>query len=517
MSADWLAEHRSVIATLSSLLLIAGFLVIAARGGKSRKASGPSDGLATLELTTPDMPLASHDTAGKSQADVVALLPPSDSEMAQAHFGARPSLFLIPFEVPAEAEREQRLADELHDDIVSILSKSSDIAVIGRKAREWNVAGGKSIRSLERDLGARYAVSGDLSVRDGQARFSVHLLETATGGSMWSQNFNLGALGKGDRSLLVNQIAGNVAAEVLRSEAERTLRQEPERLSAESLTNRARHSFTAFNRRTFHEIEQLARMAIDLKPSLPGAYGILAGAMALKAHQSWTDQPSEDLEEAFSEGSRAVELSPGNPRMLFWWGHVHFFGGRTEDAIGILEKAAAGDPSYAPTHILHGAAIILAGNPEKGIGRLEHALNLAPDHAQAFQAQLWLGIGHFEMQAVEPAQKAFLASINQNVIKNPADSASTFWAWYGAAATYTAQNRSHEAEAILERLRLRFTDHDYNIMFEHAEESFAPSLRKLKMISAVEPTRVNDDMLEPSEPKPPTLRNMFRRRASAES
>lgn len=517
MGADWLAEHRSVIMTLSSLLLIAGFLVVAARSGKARKTRGPSDSMAPIDVGGREMPSPSE-IVGETPSDVVALLPPSDSEMAKGHFGTRPSLFLMPFEVEGDDGTGQSLADELHDEIVSILSRSSDIAVIGRKAREWSMPNGRSVRSLERELGARYAVSGDLAVRNGQARFSVHLLETATGGSMWSRNFDLGASRRDEHSLLVNQIAGNVAAEILRAEAERTLRQEPERLSAESLTNRASHSFTAFNRRTFHEIEQLARMAIDLKPSLPGAYGILAGAMALKAHQAWTESPEEDLEEAFSEGGRAIELSPGNPRMLFWWGYVHFYGGRTDDAIGIFENAASGDPSYVPTHILHGAALILLGQPSKGIERINHALDLAPDHAQAFQAKLWQGIGYAELQDPDAALKAFLASINQNVIKNPADSASTFWAWYGTAATYRELGRARECEAILERLRQRFTDHDYAIMFEHAEESFAPKLRRLKMISALEKDMVMTDLDEElPTPKSTPLRNMFRRRAAAES
>ena len=518
LSADWLAEYRSVIMTLSSLLLIAGFLVVAARSSKSKKSRGAHDGPGAIEVI-PDSTAALPDELGDPSSDVVALLPPSDSEMAKGAVASRPSLFLFPFEAPEDADRVRRLADELHDDIVAVLSKSSDIAVIGRKAREWGAASGRSVRSLERELGVRYAVSGELAKRDEKGRFTVHLLETATGGSMWSKHFDLDASANGDQSLLIDQIAGNVASELLRAEAERTLRQEPERLSAEALTNRARHSFTAFNRRTFHEIEQLARMAIDLKPSLPGAYGILAGAMAMKAHQPWTESPEEDLEEAFSEGGRAIELSPGNPRMLFWWGHVHFYGGRTDDAVGILENAAAGDPSYAPTHILHGASLILAGETMKGIDRIDHALNLAPDHAQAFQAQLWRGIGYFELQDTAAAQKAFLASINQNVIKNPADSAATFWAWYGVAAAYVEQGRVRDARAILERLRQRFVDHDFGIMFEHAEESFAPNLRRLKIIAAVDKDkRAPSATVEPViEPKPTSLRSMFKRRASAES
>lgn len=516
MSPDWLADHRSVIMTLSSLLLIAGFLVIAARGGKTVRKRAPDDGQAPLDLGPADG-VALPEAAGGPSSDVVALLPPSDSEVANGLIGARPRLFLFPFEVATDADGEQRLADELHDEIVSVLSKSSDIAVIGRKAREWSTAGNQSVRALERELGARYAVSGDVALRDRKVRFSAHLLETATGSSLWSKPFDLGTSGRDDQNLLVHQIAGHVAGEVLRAEAERTLRQEPERLSAESLTNRARHSFTAFNRRTFHEIEQLTRMAIDLKPSLPGAYGTLAGAMALKAHQAWTDSPEEDLDEALSLGSRAVELSPGNPHMLFWWGHVHFYGGRTEDAIGILEKAAAGDPSFAPTHIVHGAALILAGDAVGGIKRIDHALHLAPDHPQSFQAQLWRGIGYTELEDVGAAQKAFLASINHNVIKNPADSAATFWAWYGAAATYVRQGRTRESEAILERLRLRFPDHDYAIMFDHAEESFAPTIRQMKLASAIEAERVLPEMQEPHLSRSSSLLNIFKRRASAES
>lgn len=517
MNADWLAEHRSVIMTISSLLLIAGFLVVAARSGKAKKGRGSLDDTTPIDLPAAENAVAFSNGDRDTSSEVVALLPPSDSEVVTSQLGARPSVVLIPFEVPAETKRDQRQADELHDDIVAALSRSSDIAVIGRKAREWNAVGGRSVRSLGRELDARYAVTGDLTLRDDKTRFSVHLLETATGGSMWSRHFDLGSYEQGDQTLLVDQIAGNVATEILRAEAERTLRQEPSSLGAEGLTSRAVHSFTAFNRRTFHEIEQLARMAIDLKPSLPGAYGILAGAMALKAHQAWTESPDEDLEEAFSAGSRAIELSPGNPRTLFWWGHVHFYGGRTDDAIGILQNAAAGDPSFAPNHILHGAALVLSGQPDKGVARIAHALHLAPDHAQAFQAHLWQGIGHFEMQDTAAAQKAFLASINNNVIKNPADSAATFWAWLGTAATYLDQGRTHEGDAILERLRQRFTGHDYAIMFDHAEESFAPNLRRLRMVAAVNRDAMAIEPDDPAPPKSVSIRNMFRRGASAES
>jgi TolB-like protein len=498
-------------------LIIAGFLVVAARSGKSRRGGRLTDGHALPEPPPIDSPVLANDEPSGQTDDVVALLPPSDSETAKGHLGARPSVFLMPFDVQSEQEQDRRKADELHDDVITILSKSSDIAVIGRKAREWTGISGRSIRALGRELDARYAIIGDLILRDGKPHLAVHLLETATGGSVWSKNFSHESMNEIGRAVMVNQVAGHVAAEILRADAERTLRQEPERLSAESLTNRAIHSLTVFNRRTFHEIESLTRMAIDLKPNLPGAYGVLAGALALKAHQSWTASPEEDLEQAFSEGSRAVELSPANPRTLFWWGHVHLYGGRTDDAIGILENAVAGDTSYVPAHIALGAALILNGKTSIGIGKLQHALNLAPDHAQAYQAHFWLGMGHMELGDNNDAQQAFFASINNNVIKNPAEGATTFWAWIGAASSFILSNRRKEAEAILERLQDRFPDGDYQIMFDHAEASFAPHLQRLKMVTTIQSLVAQDADLEPPAARPVSLRDIFRRRASAES
>lgn len=517
LGADWLSEHRSVITTLSSLLIIGGFLVIAARGGRSRARKTSGSDVLSAEPVVIDHPVSPREGPAEAPADVVALLPPSDSEVAKDQRGARPSVFLMPFDVPGELKQEGRTADELHDDIVSILSRSSDIAVIGRKAREWNVSG-QSVRALGRELEARYAVIGELTTRDSRRCLGVDLLETMTGGSIWSKTFDLDDISGSGRAVLVNKVAGHVAAEVLRADAERTLRDEPERLSAESLANRARHSLTVFNRRTFHEIESLTRMAIDLKPSFPGAYGVLAGALALKAQQSWTASPEEDLEQAFSEGSRAVELSPANPRTLYWWGYVHLHGGRTEDAIGILEQAVAGDTSYVPAHIALGAALILDGKTMTGVDKLQHALNLSPDHAQAFQAQFWLGTGQLELEDSTAARQAFFASISHNVIKNPADSATAFWAWIGTAASLASSGRKSDAEAILERLRGRFPDHDYAVMFDHAEASFAPSLRTLKMVTAIEGIdREHLLDLEPPTARSMSLRDLFRRRTTVES
>lgn len=499
-------------------MIIAGFLVVAARGGKSgdkrRSLGGQAPATEIVSNGTPDF-----DRAGPSEpaGDVVALLQHTDQGPSSPSSAAGPSVVVMPFEAPSDGASSQREADELHDDIVTMLSKSSDIAVIGRKARAWTGTASQSIRSLGRELDARYAVIGDFSAHNGRSSFAIHLLETSTGSSIWSKHFDLEGLAKADSGFLINQVAGSVAAEILRADAERTLRQGSERLNAESLINRATQSMTAFNRRTFHEIESLARMAIELKPNYPTAFGVLAGAYAQKAHQSWTQSSDDDLEEAFLEGVRTIELSPSNPRSLYWWGYVHLYGGRTEDAIGILEQAIASDTSFVPAHIALGAAQVLDGRPAEGGDRLRHALHLGPDHAQAFNAHLWLGVGYLEMDDAASAQTTFLASINHNVIKNPVESGAAFWAWIGEAASYASLGKRLEAKAILTRLRERFVGHDFGIMFDRAEASFAPNLQQLniaKIIAALDEPGLEPDL---AIAKTPPLRGLFGRRIPLES
>lgn len=514
-SIAWLAEHRSVITTLSSLLLVTGFLIIAARGRKSKQTSHANSTLAEQELsvgqTEPGV-----SAADESNADIVPLLPELSSEDMSAPSSTRPNLFILPFEVSTANDQEQCAAVEMHDDIVAILSRSADIAIIGRMAQEGLPASvnGRSIRTIGQELDVRYAATGNLRRFSDGWRLSMQLLETTNGSSIWAKTFEPAASGDADGNILLNRIAGYLTSEVLRAEAVRTLRQAPERLSAQDLARRASHSFGAFNRRTFHEIESLTRLAIDLEPNFPGGYGVLAGALALKAHQAWTEAPQEDLKEAFSLGGRGIELAPADPRMLYWWGHVHFYGGRAEDAIGILANATAKDTSFAPAYILHGAALILTQQPTNGIVKIDHALDLAPDHPLAFQAHLWRGIGQMERRDTDAAEKAFLKSINGNVIKNPADSAAAFWAWIGIACVYAEQGRKVEIKAILDRLCDCFPGGDYRVMIEHAEASFTPGLgvKRLKV------TSIADRFVEPpAEPQVFSLRNLFHRRAPVET
>ncbi len=115
------------------------------------------------------------------------------------------------------------------------------------------------------------------------------------------------------------------------------------------------------------------------------------------------------------------------------------------------------------------------------------------------------------------AQAAFMESIKRNVIKNPADSADAFWAWVGMAGVCAKLGQHAEVEIILKRLRERFVDHDFSIMFENAEISFAPRLQRLKLVTATDTLQATHDLEELPQPGGlSSLRDLFRRRASVE-
>jgi TolB-like protein len=483
---EWLANHKSAITTISGFLLIAGFLVTAARSRRPIARIGDF-GTVGGPMAGGGDELRRRGESDAARGDPAHLPPAPGVDPRPMAAPVRPALAVLPFEVVGDAADGARLAGELYDDILILLAQGTEIAVIGRNALDRPAHANGSLRALGQELGVRYSVTGDLRLREQTWRLTIRLLDAATGGSLWAKNFELAVGMRGEESALVKSVAGAIAAEVLRAEALRSLRQAPEELDARALVHRAWLSFPAFTRRSYHEIDSGARLAIELEPGYPGAYGILAGALALKAQQPWSDTPEDDLAEAFSAGSRAVELSPGDPRTLHWWGLVHLHSGRTSEAVGILKEALLKDSAFAPAYADLGTALILSDDPAGGLVQLEQALALAPDHALAFMFHLWRGIGLLELRDQVAAEPSFRQSIASNVIKNPAESAAAFWAWVGVASAQAAGGNRGEAAAVLAKLRDSLGREEVAAMLARARATFAPRLDRMALVRLLGP------------------------------
>ena len=81
------------------------------------------------------------------------------------------------------------LADGMTEDIVTDLSHSRDLFVVPESTEVYR---GKpaDVRSVGRDLGVRYVLEGSIQPSGDQIRVTAQLIDTRTGGNVWSDRYD---------------------------------------------------------------------------------------------------------------------------------------------------------------------------------------------------------------------------------------------------------------------------------------------------------------------------------------
>ena len=96
----------------------------------------------------------------------------------------------MPFENIGNDPKWDRFADGVTEDIVTDLSHSKDLFVVARNSTEVYRGKPADVRSIGRDLGARYVLEGSIQPSGDQIRVTAQLIEAATGGHVWSERYD---------------------------------------------------------------------------------------------------------------------------------------------------------------------------------------------------------------------------------------------------------------------------------------------------------------------------------------
>jgi tetratricopeptide (TPR) repeat protein len=115
---------------------------------------------------------------------------------------------------------------------------------------------------------------------------------------------------------------------------------------------------------------ELVQKALALDDTLAEAHGFLGYLYTQK----------REYEKGIAEGERAVALNPGDSTVLVYYAMSLNFGGRSEEAITLLQKAIRLNPvgSYYNYTTL-GNALMFTGRYEEAISAYKKALQVAPN------------------------------------------------------------------------------------------------------------------------------------------
>jgi TolB-like protein/Tfp pilus assembly protein PilF len=293
------------------------------------------------------------------------------------------SIAVLPFENIGNESKWDRFADGITEDVVTDLSHSKDLFVVARNSTEVYRGKPADVRTVGRDLGVRYVLEGSIQPSGDQIRVTAQLVDTRTGGQVWSNRYDRPAT---DLFKVQSDVTEKISAtltgfEGAVAEAERSLirRKPPSDLTAyESylLGMEAKHKVT---KEGLDEAERLFRKALAIDPQLARAYVGLAYVYEYRL-EFGLGASAENQARHIEAARNAVRLDPNDGETQLVLGHAFAYHGMADQALEQFARAEALAPNNADLLILIAWYIPQFGQYDRAVQLAEKALQLNPNY-----------------------------------------------------------------------------------------------------------------------------------------
>jgi TolB-like protein/Tfp pilus assembly protein PilF len=319
-----------------------------------------------------------------------------------------PTLAVAPFQALGKDGPELLLARGLTADLLTDLSKSSGLSVIGFSPMEGR-AGGEASNHAE----ARYLVSGTVQRVDGRLRLHVYLAERDTGKQLWSERFDRAS---SDLFAIQDELGPKIVrmlpAKVSEAELRRMAQRHTRNLQAYEYYQRGQAALLIRQGSGNEAARQMFRRAIELDTTFARAYSGLALTYAADYRNGWATDGPGALERAFELARTASEINPDVPETYWALAYVHAQRREHEQALKYLERSLALYPSFADGYALMASIKTFAGRPAVTIPLMRTAMRLNPKSGYLYF--LVLGRAYFFLGDLEQARFNLEEALKRN-------------------------------------------------------------------------------------------------------
>jgi adenylate cyclase len=320
----------------------------------------------------------------------------------------KPSIAVLAFENLSGDPKQEYFADGVSEDIITELSRFSDLFVIARNSSFKYKGKAVDVRQVGRELGVRYALEGSVRRGGDRVRISAQLVDSGTGAHRWAERY--------DRELkdvfaiqdeVARTIAAVLAAHVNKAEAERTLLKPPATWQAYDHYMRAAAAWASFQ--SSWKLEQLLETrrhladSLRIDPKYARAYSLLASTHRV----AWLNPVDEEylspatLDRAITLARTAIELDPNLPEAYAELAYNIIRKSDFDGATVAAERAIALNLNFVDYRL--GQVFYSVGQPAKAIEIAKAQMRLDPFHPHF--APLIAGIAYYLLKEYQEAQR----------------------------------------------------------------------------------------------------------------
>src|SRR6185437_12563083 len=339
-----------------------------------------------------------------------------------------PSIAVLPFVNMSRSEEDEYFADGLAEELLNVLAKIRGLRVAARSSAFTFKGKGATVAEVGRALNVTTVLEGSVRKAGSRMRIAVQLVNVADGYHLWSESYDrtfddifavqddiaqsvvqelrTRLLGGATDAKASQEVTAQVAA------AAKGRATDPE---AHRLFLQARYLAERINRDDKAKAIGYLRQALELDPEFALAWTELGSAYSAEAGNGWVPvaegyargreavaralalepdlseahaqmgwiQVNADWDWAGAEAScrRALELAPGNARVVSRAGTLAMTQGRIEEAIQLFRQALEQDPLRSAAHSNLADALRIVGRFAEAEAANRQALELAPQRA----------------------------------------------------------------------------------------------------------------------------------------
>jgi TolB-like protein len=380
------------------------------------------------------------DGAAPAMAQAQAPVPTAPAESVKS------SIAVLPFTNMSNDPEQEYFADGMVEDIITALSRFSQLFVIARNSSFTYKGRAVDIRQVAKELGVRFVLEGSVRKSGGRVRITGQLIDAATGAHLWADKFDGGLEDVFElQDQITASVVGAIEPTLRKLEIKRVRRRPVENLGAYDLYLRALPHVYAF--RPDENLVGLALLqkAIDLDPAYGPALAYAAWCHEQRIVRGWPPVGGDDVGTAIGLARRALAAGGEDAMVAATGGFVLVMVGRDyETGLHAVRRGLALNPGSGFVAFISSTAVLMGGDPEEALALAERAMALSPMDPGAFLFLTVAGLAHLFAGRPDKA----LDLLRRSTALYP-DWDSAYW---GLVATYVQLDRLAEARAALARL-----------------------------------------------------------------
>jgi len=330
------------------------------------------------------------------------------------------SIAVLPFENLSEKKENDYFSDGITEDIITQVSKISDLKVISRTSVMYYKNHTKKLHDIGRELGVATILDGSVRRVNDRVRIVAKLIDVNSNAHLWAHTY--------DRDLtdifaiqsdVAQQIANALRAQLSASELERIDRKPTKNLEAYNSYLLGRFFWNQRTKDGFEKAIQYFQEAIKKDSSYALAYSGLADCYILSPYYAdWHSNQAYlkglsaairalELDNNLGEGHISlayikdhyewnwfdaeneyrygVELNPNYATGHHWYGMALHRHGRIKEAINEMQKALELDPFSLIINTNFGDLLYYSRNYDEAINQYEKTLEMNPNFSSAHQ------------------------------------------------------------------------------------------------------------------------------------